>query len=275
MTTTHVDVPGCRLLVVDEGAGPPVILLHAGIADLRSWDDLVPALAAAGYRVVRFDSRGFGRSTTDDVEFSRRADLLAVMDALGIGRAALVGNSQGGVTSFDTAIESPGRVVAVVGVGAGLGGFDGGSTPEEDAIQQEYERVDSAEPFDAAALTAFEVGIWVDGPGQPAGRVPARIRDAVSAMNLPLNETSHVGGRLVRLDPPANDRLAELRCPVLAVAGTLDFSAVVATARRLEAAAPDARALVWPDVAHMIGMEVPDRLAVAIVEFLGPLDHWS
>jgi len=275
VTTTYVGVPGGRLFVVDEGTGPPVILLHAGIADLRSWDDLVAPLAAAGYRVVRYDGRGFGGSTTDDVEFSRRTDLLAVMDALGIGRAALVGNSQGGVTSFDTAIESPGRVVAVIGVAAGLGGFDGGSTPQEDAIKEAYERVDTAEPFDAGALTAFEVGIWVDGPGQPAGRVPAGIRDAVYAMNLPLNEPDHIGGRVIRPDPPANDRLAQLRSPVLAVAGTLDFSSVVATARRLESAAPNARALVWPDVAHMIGMEVPDRLAAAIIEFLAPLDRWS
>lgn len=52
MTTSHVDVPGGRLLVVDEGAGPPIVLLHAGIADHRALDALVPPLASAGYRVV-------------------------------------------------------------------------------------------------------------------------------------------------------------------------------------------------------------------------------
>ena len=133
-----VDVPGCRLFTVDEGDGPPIVLLHAGVADLRSWDALAPLLVAAGYRVVRYDARGFGRSPTEDVEFSHRADLLAVMDALGIGRAVLVGNSRGGMLAFDTAIESPERVVAVVGVAAGLGGFDGGSTPEEEAVEAEW-----------------------------------------------------------------------------------------------------------------------------------------
>ena len=76
------------------------------------------------------------------------------------------------------------------------------------------------------------------------------------------------------MDPPANDRLAELRCPILAVAGELDLPDVVATARHLEADAPNARALVWPDVAHMIGMEQPERLTAAIVEFLAPLERW-
>ena len=275
MTVSHIDVPGGRLHVVDDGEGSPIILLHAGIADLRAWDALVPRLTAAGYRAVRYDARGFGESTTEDVDFSQRADLLAVMDALGIGRAALVGNSRGGMTAIDAAIESPDRVVAVVGVGSGLGGFEGESAPEELAFFEEYQRIDKAEPFDATALTAFEVSIWVDGPGQPPDRVEPPIRDAVYAMNLPLNQPGHVGGKSIDLDPPANDRLGELRCPILAVAGMLDFSEVVQTAQRLEDAAPQARALLWPGVAHMIGMEVPDRLASAITEFLAPLPRWS
>src|SRR6478735_10994447 len=110
MTEQFVEVAGARLVAVDEGAGPPIVLLHAGVADLRSWNALAPVLAAAGHRVVRYDARGFGRSTTEDVEFTHRADLIAVMDALGIDRAVLVGNSRGGMLAFDTALESPGRV---------------------------------------------------------------------------------------------------------------------------------------------------------------------
>ena len=87
-------------------------------------------------------------------------------------------------------------------------------------------------------------------------------------MDLPDNEPGRVGGRQIRLDPPANDRLADLRCPVLAIAGTLDFSDSVATAWHLAADAPNARALVWDDVAHMIGMEQPMRLADTIVDWV-------
>ena len=94
-------------------------------------------------------------------------------------------------------------------------------------------------------------------------------------MARPLNEPGRVRGQRIALDPPANDRLAELRCPVLAIAGALDFTEVTATAERLASAALDARAEVWPDVAHMVGMEQPDRLAAAIVTFLAPLDRWS
>src|SRR5512141_760218 len=81
MSQRHVVVPGGRLFVVDEGPGPPVVLLHAGIADIRSWDAMIAPLVGAGYRAVRYDQRGVGHSTTEPVDYSRIDDLLAVMDA--------------------------------------------------------------------------------------------------------------------------------------------------------------------------------------------------
>ena len=275
VTTGHVDVPGGRLPIVDEGAGPPILLMHAWIADLRAWDAIVPFLTAAGHRVVRFDMRGFGEATTDEVPFSHRADAIAVLDALGIGRTALVGNSGGGRVAFDTAIEFPDRVVAVVGVGAGLGGFSGQATAEEQLLEAEGERLENADPYDPVALTDFEVRAWVDGAGQPPDRVASAIREAVREMDLPLNQPDRVRGQSIALQPAANERLTDLRCPVLAVAGGLDLAEVTQVAQRLAAGAPNARSLVWPDVAHMIGMEVPERLAETIVEFLAPLDRWA
>ena len=272
MSTSQLDVPGGRLHVIDEGSGPPIVLLHAGIADTRSWDGMVPLLNAAGYRTIRYDQRGAGQTTTEDVEFSRISDLLAVLDAKGIDRAVLVGNSMGGVLAFDTAIEAPDRVVAIVGVGAGLGGFDGGNTPEELAMFKQMEELEGADPVDPAAVAEIDIRVWVDGPGQPPTRVPAAIRDLVAEMDL--WDPAKPQGKPIRLAPPASERLAELRCPILAVAGELDVSEVAVTARHLEANAPTARALIWPDVAHMIGMEQPARLTGAIVEFLAPLPRW-
>ena len=248
--------------------------MHAGIACLDSWDALAPLLVAAGYRVIRYDARGWGRSTTEDVAFAEPADLVAVLDSAGVGRAALVGNSRGGATAFDTAIAYPERVVAVVGVGAGLGGFDGDATPEEVELFTEMDRLESLDPPDPAAVAEIDIRVWVDGPGQPPTRVPSWIREAIRSWDAPLYVEGHVFGQRIRLDPPAAERLEELRAPVLAIAGALDVSEVAQTARHLEATAPDARAIVWPDVAHMIGMEVPERLAGAIVEFLAPLPRW-
>jgi pimeloyl-ACP methyl ester carboxylesterase len=269
-----VEVPGGRLFVVDEGDGPPVVLLHAGIVDLRSWDGLVSHLVGAGYRAVRYDSRSWGRSTTDDVAYSNRADLVAILDALGIDRAALVGNSRGGQIAIDTALEFPERVVAVVGVGAGLGGFEGHPTPGETALLEEMERLEEA-GTDLDAITAVNVQAWVAGPGQSIGRAPAWIADHVRATSELLAASDHVFGRPIVLDPPAATRLHDLRCPVLAVAGALDVSDVAETARHLQDRAPDAHAVILPDVAHMIGMERPAELAGLITGFLDPLTPWS
>ena len=270
-----VDVSGARLLTVDEGEGPPILLLHAGIADHRAWDAMAPLLVDAGYRAIRYDARSFGGSVTEDVPYSNRADAIAVLDAVGVDRAVLVGNSRGGVIAIDTAVEYPDRVVAVVGVAAGLSGYEAPATPEEEALFEEMERLESAEPPDPDAIADIDVRLWVDGPGQSPDRVPSAIREAVRSMDRPNYLPGHVDGQPIRLDPPAGERLAELRCPVLAVAGALDASESAHTARYLEANAPNARSVILPDVAHMIGMEAPDRLAALIQEFLAPLPRWS
>jgi 3-oxoadipate enol-lactonase len=284
MTDRTVSVPGARLHVQDEGSptDPPILLLHAGIVDLRAWDPIVPLLTGAGYRVVRYDARGYGQTETEEVEYSNRADAIAVLDSLRIGRAALVGNSRGGQIALDTAIESPDRVVAVVGIGAGLGGFEGDIPPDELAIFERMESLeealDTAEGARGALLETLldlDTRTWVDGPGQADDRVPQEIRDAVRRMNAEHGAPGRVQGRPIPMEPRANDRLAELRCPVLAVAGALDCADVRETAHHLAANAPDARAAIMPDVAHMIGMEAPGRLADLIIGFLAPLPRWS
>lgn len=270
-----IDVPGGRLYSVADGDGRPIVLLHAGIADLRAWDPMIEGLVAAGFRAIRYDTRAYGRSITEDVLFSNRADVLAVLDAWGVGRATLVGNSRGGQIAFDTAIEFPDRVVAVVGVGSGFGGFEGSPTPEEIAIFEEGDGLEGADPRDADAIADFDVRLWVDGPGQSPGRVPAAIREAVRTMDRPLYLPDRVEGQPIVLEPRAADRLADLRCPVLAVAGSLDVSEVAQMAHHLEANAPNARAVILPDVAHMIGMEAPGTLTALIADFLRPLGPWS
>jgi len=271
-----VEVPGGRLYVEDEGNGPPIVLLHAGIANLRAWDAMVPGLAAAGHRVIRYDARGFGRSETEDVAFSNRADAIAVLDALGLTRAALVGNSRGGQIAIDTTIEFPERVAALVTIGSGPGGFDPGvDLPDEMVYFEEAERLESAADRDADAIADLDVRLWVDGPGQPPDRVPSAIREAVREMDRPLYLPGHVDGQPIPLDPPANERLGDLRCPFLVVNGSLDVSYMGHAAERLVAAATNARAVTIPDVAHMVGMEVPDQLNALIVEFLAPLRPWS
>ncbi len=268
MTESFVTVPGGSLFVSDDGAGPAVLLLHEGIVDLRTWDELVPRLLDADLRVVRYDRRGHGRSETDDVEFSNRADAVAVLDAAGIERAILVGGSVGGMIAIDTAIEYPDRVDAVIAMGAGLAGLEVPIPEAELAAFEAMERLEEADPPDPDAIADLDVRLWVDGPGQPEGRVQAAIRERVRAMDRALWSPARVRGRPVPLRPPAAARLQELRCPLVAVAGALDFSESIAVARHLEAHAPEARAVVVPGAAHMIALERPGLVADLVTDLV-------
>jgi 3-oxoadipate enol-lactonase len=270
---TMIDVPGARLRVMADGEGPPILLVHSAIVDMRSWDALIQPLVAAGHRVIRYDIRGYGSSTAEDVEFSNRADVLAVLDAVGAGRVAIVGNSRGAMIALDTILESPERFVAFAWVGGGIGGFDGGATPEEIVLYEEGDALEAA--GDADGMADLDVRAWVDGIGQSPSRVPAALREAVLEMDRPLVEPGRIFGKPIPLAPAANERLDEIHVPTIVVVGALDTSGTRASAARLAAAVPGARLETIPDVAHLIGMEAPDRLAELIVEHLAPLPRWS
>src|SRR5450759_4950689 len=94
----------------DVGSGPPLILLHAGIADRTMWAEHLQPLASAGFRVLAADLPGFGDAPVAAQEDAPWNDVLATMDALGIERAVLVGNSLGGLVAQRVAVLAPGRV---------------------------------------------------------------------------------------------------------------------------------------------------------------------
>lgn len=273
---TMIAVPGGQLRVVADGDGPPIVLVHSAIVDLRGWDPIVPALVDAGYRAIRYDTRGFGSSATEDVAFSNRADLIAVADAVGARQTAVVGNSRGAIIALDTVLEFPERFVAFVWVGGGVNGFDGGMEPLEEALEQAYEAAEEA--GDADRMADLDLQLWVDGPGQPPTRVPAALREAVRAMDRPQVEPGRVFGKPIPLappGPPANERLDEVRVPTLAVVGALDTSGTRRSAARLAEGVGGARLVEIPNVAHLVGMEAPVELANLIVEHLAPLPRWA
>jgi 3-oxoadipate enol-lactonase len=260
-----LDVPGGTLYWESTGRGPALVLVHAGIADHGMWDDDVPSFAG-GHRVVAYDCRGFGRSRTDAVDFSSRADLAALLDHLGIDRAALLGCSLGGQIALDFALERPERVSALVLVASGPGGMEHEETTEEKALTESGKTLWKA--GDWAGVADFDVRVWVDGVGQPPTRVPAAVRERVRAMSLANYTAGHPEPRPIPLQPPAIDRLAEVRAPTLIIHGDLDVSAVTAGAEALELGISGARRVLLPRVAHMVNLEQPDDFRRLVRDFL-------
>jgi pimeloyl-ACP methyl ester carboxylesterase len=112
---------GVELDVVDAGSGPPVVLAH-GFPELSySWRYQVPALAAAGFRVLAPDQRGYGRSSRpEEIEdydiLHLTADLLGLLDDIGEERAVFVGHDWGSMVVWQLALLAPERVAGVVGM---------------------------------------------------------------------------------------------------------------------------------------------------------------
>lgn len=269
------EVPGGSLYYQTAGSGPAVLLIHAGIADLRMWDDQVPALAER-YQVVRFDCRGFGRTRSEPVAFSNRQDVAALLDHLGVQRVAVVGCSRGGMVGLDFALEHPTRVAALGWVCSGISGWqppDELFTPEDIAL---YEAMEAAEAAGQHARVAeLDVRLWVDGLREREGRADPGVRQKVYEMALNNYTTALVEGLQPQpLDPPAAGRLTELILPVLALVGDLDGPATAAAANQLALGAPNVRVEHFADCAHLPNMEQPERFNALLRGFLDELGPW-
>jgi pimeloyl-ACP methyl ester carboxylesterase len=251
-------------------------LLHAGVADLRMWDGQIEAFAER-YRVIRYDLRGYGRTTMTDVPFSNRQDLRDLLDHLGAERTHLLGLSHGGQITVDVTLESPERVSALVAVACGPGGFE--PTAEQEASPafvdlkatiDEVEAIEEARDWET--LVERELQMWVDGPGQSPDRVDPAIRQQMREVGLRNYRNYVTDGQPQVLKPPAVGRLAEITAPTLVIVGDLETVFVQAAAEALARGIPGARKVVVPGVAHMVNLEKPAQFEQAVLDFLAEVD---
>ena len=238
---------------------PAVVLTHGAGGSHAAWFQQVPALAAAGYRVVTWDSRGFGRSTFDTGVLGTEAavaDLVAVVDAVGIERAHLVGQSMGGwwVTAF--ALAHPDRVRSLT-----LSNTVGGLWTE--ALARHFSEFAAAPHADDGRLGVHSAL----GPSFAA-------RDPAGAFLYQQLNTFHAPplaaiGRALARTTVEHAALDALGIRVLVITGSDDalFPAplVVDSASRLA----HATIVEIADAGHSPYFERPDAYNAALLEFLG------
>ncbi|MDE5454175.1 alpha/beta fold hydrolase [Bradyrhizobium sp. CSA112] len=153
---------GARIWYVAYGSGPAVILLHGGLGNAGNWGHQIPAFVQARRTVVAIDSRGHGRSTRDSQPFSYKRmarDVLAVMDHLGLERAALVGWSDGACTALILADRHPERVSGVFFFACNMdssGTHEFKPTPVTDRCFRRHER-----DYEALSAIPSEFGTFV------------------------------------------------------------------------------------------------------------------
>jgi pimeloyl-ACP methyl ester carboxylesterase len=264
----YESVDGHGLRYVRAGSGPAIVLVHGFASSLYTWKDVIPALAVC-HDVVALDLPGFGQSDQPaDLSFEDfpRA-VLGLMDRLGIGKAALVGNSMGGATAVIVAAERPERVDALVLIDAA--GFNLG-------------------PSERPRMVSFAMS-W-------AGSLLARLPGKRLVVEASLRQVFHDGSRVTperlseylaaaerpgtfpairSLGASSGDRqavvaqsLPRIQARALVLWGDDDRWIPIAHADRFVAAIPGARKVVIPACGHVPQEEKPEEVARLLLAFL-------
>jgi pimeloyl-ACP methyl ester carboxylesterase len=238
----YVEHEGARIWYASYGSGSPVILLHGGLGHSGNWGYQVPALIRSGYRAVLIDSRGHGRSTRDARPFSYKlmaSDVLAVMDALHLERAGLVGWSDGACTALVLAAKDPARV-------AGVFFFACNMDPS------------GIKPFEATPTVDRCFGRHTKDYAQLSA-TPEQFKDFVEAVTL-----------MQRTQPnySAND-LAKISVPVVIVQSEHEEFIKREHAEHLARAIPGAELMILNGVSHFAPLQRPEQFNAAMLEFAG------
>jgi pimeloyl-ACP methyl ester carboxylesterase len=238
----YVEHDGARIWHAAYGSGAPVILLHGGLGHSGNWGYQVPALATSGYRAVVIDSRGHGRSTRDERPFSYElmaADVAAVLDALQIERASLVGWSDGACTALVLAAQAPARVAGVFFFACNM---DPSGTKEITEFTPILQRCIGRHTQDYARLSA----------------TPERFDELSAAVGL-----------MQRTQPNYSARdLAQIDVPVAMVQSEHDEFIKREHAEYLGRSIPAAEFVELPGVSHFAPLQRPEQFNRAMLAFL-------
>ena len=251
-------VEGGELRFERAGTGPVVVFVHGNFVDARMWDPQFDEFAR-GFTAVRYDLRGFGGSPLAVGPYAHHGDLRALLAQLGQGRAHLIGLSLGGEIVLETALEFPDLAASLVVV-------PGSALESEPWMDEGWEAIGVAvRGHDHLRARQTVMGF------PPMRSLEARpdVRDSIAHMvdaypwqHFEVNES------YLWVDPPAMERLSEIRCPTLVLHGALDDPSFLDAGAFIAREVPGSRRIVIPDAGHMVNMEAPAAFNQAVRGFI-------
>lgn len=265
--TAHwIDVPHARLYVEEAGTGDTITMLHGFLVDSGQWNYEFAALADT-HHVIRYDARGFGRSTIEPGRYAHHEDLAAVLDACGVQRTALLACSGGAATALDFACAYPERVSALIFVGAGYWGRFADSTPAARAFLQ------ALSTFDVNGLIDSSLRAFTDGPRRARNEVDPSARKHTEAMTTHLFKRATSYWTYAAQDqqtptPSTFERLREIDVPTVLIVGSEDVPEVHALSKELLEGMPHARMFVVHGAGHHANLEAPTQVLGLVQEAL-------
>ncbi len=260
----YLDISGARLYYEDAGMGEVVVLLHGFSLDLRCWDRQFEPLAQY-YRVVRYDLRGFGRSSLPrGAPYSHTGDLGELLDRLEMERPVVMGLSMGGSIAVDFAIANTRRVRGLVLVDSTISGYRW--TDQESNHYREVIRRAREDGIESGRQYWLRDPMFAESMKRP--EVAALFSEMVAGYS---------GWHWLNRDPAqspvarAIQRLAEISAPALIVVGEKDVPDMQGMAEALVTGIRHARKAVIPGAGHLSAMEAGQELNRLVLEFLKSL----
>lgn len=240
--------------------GPWVVFSHSLSCNLAMWEEQVRLLAGR-FRVLCYDTRGHGGSEATAGAYSLdllAGDLVALLDALCIERAHLVGLSMGGMIAQTAALANPQRFAALV-----LADTTSRYPPEFAAVWEERIRVATRGGMEAQVAPTLQRW-FTPAFRQRRPELVAQVGDWIRS--TPIDGFVGCCRALARIH--TWPRLPEIRCPVLVMVGEQDPTTPVAMARDIHEAIAGSRLVRIPEAAHISNLEQPERFGRALGEFL-------
>ncbi len=277
VTSRFVEADGILTRILEAGSGPPLILLHGTGGHVEAWAHNVSALAKR-YHVIAIDMVGHGLSDKPHhlhyVVPDYTDHVRAVMDALDVRRAHFVGLSLGAWVACWLALETPGRVVAVVNCTGGVFRWPEGQAPKEARERTAMAEVNEGlNNLNAESVRTRLHSLFYDG---------SRCPEELVQLRLALYDTPDARRVLPRLhamipyDSPGRiryaltpERLEALSVPVLYLWGEHNPGGSISGAERATRATATAKMVVMPGVGHWPQWEAPDEFNREVLDFLG------
>jgi len=242
------------------GAGPAVVLLHAGVADRTMWAEHLPWLAQSGFRALAVDLPGFGEAPLEGA-VAPWTEVLMTMDELEIERAALVGVSFGGAVAQRVAVLAPERVVAL-----GLISSPAREVEPSEALLAVWEAEEEAlGRGDIEGAVQAVVEGWTQPDAPPA------LRERVAEMQRRTFLAQEQGEQPPEAQDPLELQgfgLGRIACPVLIAAGERDMGDFHEAAEALAAELPQAGHAVILGAGHLAPLETPEAFRALVSALL-------
>jgi 3-oxoadipate enol-lactonase len=250
--------------VAGPSGAPWLTFSNSHATDLSLWDEQAARLQDR-FRVLRYDTRGHGRTEATDGPYNfdlLAADVIALWDTLGIARSHFVGLSLGGTTGIEVALRYPGRVASLAACDCRC------NAPPEFSASWDP-RIAAARVEGMRALVEPTIQRWFT----PAFRERSPpLLDKVRGMIRGTSVAGYVGcaEALKRID--CEPRLFAIRCPTLFLTGDKDPSAPPDLMRGWQSRVPDSRLTIIDNAAHITNIEQPTAFNAALDIFLGAIE---